>query len=86
MLRRQLLARSLDQRRAELALVDLGGLPLRRVGRRRLVGRCWALRENLTVYDTAYVGVAELLNLVLVTGDARLSQAPGLRCQVEVLS
>jgi predicted nucleic acid-binding protein len=38
------------------------------------------------VYDAAYVAVAELLNLVLVTGDARLSQAPGLRCQVEVLS
>ncbi|MDQ3344098.1 MAG: type II toxin-antitoxin system VapC family toxin [Actinomycetota bacterium] len=85
-LRGQLLARSLDERRAELALADLGELPLRRVGHRRLLRRCWELRENLTVYDAAYVAVAELLNLVLVTGDARLSQAPGLRCQVEVLS
>lgn len=84
-LRRQLLAGDLDARRAELALTDLVDLPVRRVPHRRLLTRCWALRQNLTVYHAAYVALAELLDLVLVTADARLSKAPGLRCEVEVL-
>ena len=85
-LRRQLLLGDLDARRAELALTDLIELPLGRVPHRRLLDRCWQLRHNLTVYDAAYVALAELLDLVLVTGDVRLSKAPGLRCQVEVLT
>ncbi|MBA2575400.1 MAG: type II toxin-antitoxin system VapC family toxin [Euzebyaceae bacterium] len=84
-LRRQLLAGDLDARRAELALTDLVDLPVRRVPHRRLLTRCWALRQNLTVYHAAYVALAELLDLVLLTADARLSKAPGLRCEVEVL-
>lgn len=84
-LRRQQLAGRLDVRCAELALVDLIELPMRRVPHRQLLGRCWELREKLTVYDAAYVALAELLNLVLLTSDARLSKAPGLRCQVELL-
>ena len=65
--------------------MDLSELPIRRVSHRRLLDRCWELRQNLTVYDAAYVALAELLDLVLVTGDLRLSKAPGLRCQVELL-
>ena len=84
-LRRQLLARDLDARRAEQALADLVDLPMRRVPHRRLLRRCWELGENLSVYDAAYVALAELLDVVLVTGDVRLSRATGLRCQVEVL-
>ena len=83
--RRQLLAGSLELRRAELAMADLVDLPLRRVQHRRLLGRCWELRANLTVYDASYVALAELMGLTLVTADARLSKAPGLRCPVEVL-
>ncbi len=86
MFRRQLLVGDLDQRRADLALADLVALPVRRVPHRRLLGRCWQLRQNLTVYDASYVALAELLNLVLVTSDVRLSEAPGLRCQIEVLT
>lgn len=43
------------------------------------------LRENLTVYDAAYVALAELLEVVLLTADARLARAPGLRCQVDLV-
>lgn len=85
-LRRQLLVGGLDTRRAQLALADLVDLPVRRVPHRRLLGRCWELRHNLTVYDAAYVALAELLDLVLVTSDARMSTAPGIGCEVEVLS
>ena len=37
------------------------------------------------MYDAAYVALAELLDVVLVTADARLANAPGLRCEVDVL-
>jgi predicted nucleic acid-binding protein len=84
-IRRQLLAGDLDIRRASLALSDLVDLPVRRVPHRRLLPRCWELRHNLTVYDAAYVVVAELSGAVLVTADARLARAPDLRCEVEVL-
>lgn len=83
--RRQLAVGALDARRAQLALSDLIDLPLRRAPHRPLLRRCWELRENLTVYDAAYVALAELLDVVLVTADARLARAPGLRCQLELL-
>ena len=85
-LRRQLLAGELDSRRAALALQDLADLPVTRVPHRKLIPRCWELRQNLTVYDAAYVAVAELFGTALLTADRRLAKAPGLRCEVEVIS
>jgi len=49
------------------------------------MARCWSLRENLTIYP-CYVALAEELGAVLVTADARVSRAPGLRCQVDLLA
>jgi len=51
-----------------------------------LLRQCWELRNGLTVYDAAYVALAEALGAPLVTADARLARAPGVRCRVEVLS
>lgn len=79
-------ARQVDERRADLALSDLVEMPLRRVPHRHLIGRCWALRANLTVYDAAYIALAELLECALVTADRKLARAPGIRCTVEVLT
>ena len=84
-IRRQLSVGALDARRAELALTDLIDLPLRRAPHRPLLARCWELRANLTVYDAAYVALAELLDVVLLTADARLANAPGLRCKLDLL-
>ncbi len=75
----------LDTRRAELALEDLLALPVRRVPARYLLVRCWELRDNLTVYDAAYVALAETLDVSLLTGDARLAKAPGPHCPIEVM-
>ncbi len=75
----------LDLRRAVLALTDLVEMPLRRAPHRPLLGRCWELRQNLTVYDAAYVALAEVLDVVLLTADARLARAPGPRCEIELL-
>jgi predicted nucleic acid-binding protein len=83
--RRLSLASRLPTRRANLALVDLTDLPLRRAPHRPLLARCWELKDNLTIYDAAYVALAEILEVVLVTADARLFRAPGPRCQMELL-
>jgi predicted nucleic acid-binding protein len=50
-----------------------------------LLDRMWQLRENVTAYDAAYVALAEALDCPVVTADARLSRAPGLRCTVTVV-
>ena len=84
-LRRQQAVGQLDLRRAHLALDDLLDLPIGRVPHAPLLLRCWELRDNLTVYDAAYVALAEALGTVLLTADARLADAPGLRCPVELL-
>ena len=83
--RRKVRAGAMDDRRAALALADLGTLPLRRTPHRPLLARCWELRGNLTIYDAAYVAVAEALGVPLLTGDARLARATGPTCNIEVL-
>jgi predicted nucleic acid-binding protein len=83
--RRLAAAGDLDDRRASLALTDLDALRLERVPHRPLLARCWELRENLTIYDAAYVALAELAEARLLTSDGRLADAPGIRCEVEVL-
>ena len=84
--RRLAAAGNIDERRATLAMADLKALRLHRVPHEPMLGRCWELRANLTVYDAAYVALAELLKATLVTADLRLSEAPGSRCEIEVLS
>jgi len=83
---RRLMARGqLDDRRAQLAMRDLLALRLERVPHGHLLGRCWELRDNLTVYDGAYVALAETLEVTLLTLDSRIKKAAGPRCPIEVL-
>ncbi len=84
--RRLAAAGGLDDRRVVLALADLGALRVERVAHGALLGRCWELRSNLTVYDAAYVALAEALDVSLLTADRRLAEAPGIRCPVELIS
>jgi predicted nucleic acid-binding protein len=84
-LRRQATSGQIDARRAEMALADLSASPLQRAPHLPLLERAWELRENLTIYDAAYVALAEALQVPLLTGDKRLARAPGPRCVVEVL-
>jgi predicted nucleic acid-binding protein len=83
--RRLAVAGDLDDRRAQLAMEDLRALRMERVPHGQLLPRCWELRDNLTVYDAAYVALAEVLDVTLVTADAGLSAASGLRCEIELL-
>lgn len=50
-----------------------------------LLARAWELRHSVTAYDAVYVALAELLDCDLVSADARLAQAHGLRCVVRVV-
>ena len=84
--RRQAAVGELDERRVALALTDLGDLRVRRVPHRALLDRCWELRANVTSYDAVYVALAERLDAVLLTADARLAAAPLVRCEVELLT
>jgi predicted nucleic acid-binding protein len=84
-LRRRWLAGDLTARRFRSAIDDLLALPLVRVPTGPLMLRAYELRANATPYDAAYVALAEGLACALVTADARLARAPGIRCVVEVL-
>lgn len=85
-LRRLALQGNLTPQRSEEALEDLGNIRMTRYAHTAFTGRIWELKHNLTAYDAAYVALAESLAAPLVTLDARLAQAPGLRAPVEVYS
>ena len=82
--------RKLDQsgaipssRSAELPTL-MRGLRIRKYGHDSLIDGIWALRDNVTAYDAAYVTLAQLLKATLVTRDTRLARAPGLDVKVTV--
>lgn len=83
--RRHASAKLMTAKRADAAVADLKDLPLRRAPHTPLLGRIWELHHAVTPYDAAYIALAELLDVVLVTADARLARAPRIRCQVEVM-
>ena len=48
--------------------------------------RMWALRHNLSAYDATYVAFTEMTDATsLLTTDARVASAPGIRCVVQLL-
>lgn len=71
--------------RAEEVIADLADFDLRRHSHVDLLGRTWALRNNLTSYDAMYVALAEALASPLVTCDGPLGSAPGHTVRVEVI-
>jgi predicted nucleic acid-binding protein len=83
-LRRYELDGTLDDDRAELALLDLADVRLERWPHRALLPRIWELRGNLTAYDAAYVALAEALGAPLLTRDRRLAAAPH-QARIEVV-
>lgn len=70
---------------AREALARLRRLPIVRHPLMPLLTRVWELRDNLTPYDAAYVALAERLKLPLLTADAGMAGAPGLRCRVRLV-
>lgn len=68
----------LSEDRAYDVRTDVADLAITRYGHEPLADRVWALRGNLTAYDAVFVALAEVLDIPLVTCDARLGAAPGV--------
>ena len=51
----------------------------------RLAEHAWDLRHTITFYDGLYVALAAVLEVPLLTGDVRLSKAPGLSCAIMLI-
>jgi predicted nucleic acid-binding protein len=76
----------LTEEQGALALDGFLQLTLTRFPADWLRPRMWALRHNLSAYDATYVALAEMTDATaLLTTDARLANAPGLECRIELL-
>lgn len=77
-LRREVLAGRLAERRATEAVSDLRDWPFERLPHRTLLDAAWRLRGHVTAYDALYVAAAQARGAALVTADGPLSRAPAL--------
>ncbi|MFC4948327.1 type II toxin-antitoxin system VapC family toxin [Pseudonocardia sp. GCM10023141] len=85
-LRRRVSGAALEATTAEAALLALNVLVNERYPHGPLAFAAWALRHTITYYDALYVALAARLGIPLLTADARLAKAPGLTCEVELIS
>jgi predicted nucleic acid-binding protein len=83
-LRRLALGGQLSEDRAADARGDFADLTIIRYEHTVVADRIWQLRHSLTAHDAAFVALAELLGVPLVTCDARLADAPGNRAVTEL--
>jgi predicted nucleic acid-binding protein len=81
-LRRAAVAGSISDENASLAHSDFLDMRFTFLPYAPFAERAWELRHTVTTYDAWYVAIAEALEVELLTVDARLSRAPGLRCIV----
>ena len=79
--RRHVAAGLVDARIAEAAHRDLALLVVEYWPYQAVATRCWELRENMTIYDAAYVAVAEATESPLYTLDQRMTTASGPTCR-----
>jgi predicted nucleic acid-binding protein len=84
-LRKRWIAGMVSDQRFAAAIDDLEQLDIDRYPTLRFMRRAFELRANVTVYDSAYVALAEALSSELVTADQRLASASGPRCAIRVL-
>jgi predicted nucleic acid-binding protein len=83
--RRQVAAQRLEPAAAWTALDRWRRLGMTRYPVVGLLDRVWELRENVSAYDASYIALAERLHCSLLTADARLSGAPGIRCSITIV-
>ena len=79
------LAQALDDRQFVTQSLRIPRLPVSRHEWLHVLPRMLELSANMTMYDAAYVALAEAYEVPLITSDTRLSRAPGTRCAFEVL-
>lgn len=84
-LRRYVQSRMISSERASRALEHLSQLDLNRHEHLALLPRIWALRDNFTAYDAAYIALSEALEAPLLTLNARLAGAPGHQARIQLI-
>lgn len=84
-IRRYLQRGDISNQVAESSIGNLIDLEMERHAPFPDIPRIWELRENLTAYDAAYIALAETMQCALLTTDVRLSRAPGIEAEVEVV-
>ena len=82
-LRRAVLLKRLDERRAFSALEDLIDWHVERIPHADLIREAWRHRRNASAYDSFYVALARLYDVPLITADGPLSRTPGLGIVVQ---
>ena len=85
MIRAQYSRGRLDGTAAAQAVADLREWPGERVGNRWLLERAWELRHSIRGCDAFYVALAESMDATLLTLDARLANAHGPTCRIEMV-
>jgi predicted nucleic acid-binding protein len=84
-LRRLTQLKEITAARAQEAFDDYTSLLVERAAHRDLLHRAWQLRDSMTVYDGAYVALAEALDAPLLTCDGKLARAHGHRARIELV-
>lgn len=84
-IRRVTAAREISLAEALVALAAVEALSITRYAHEGLLGRIWGYRHNFSVYDAAYVVLAEILGARLLTLDRRLAAAVRKHTAVELV-
>jgi predicted nucleic acid-binding protein len=82
-LRRLVSTSQVPASRAVVIRANFAGLTIVRYPHGLLLDRMWDLRHNLSACDAAFVALSEVLEVPLVTTDARLAAAPGNDAAIE---
>lgn len=83
-LRKSVRAQTISPMRGREALDDLLDFPLNLYEHQPFINRIWALRNNASAYDAAYIALAELLTAPLITCDSKLASTPGHGATIEL--
>ena len=60
-------------------------LPVQLYPHSALLPRIWELRHNITAHDAAYIALAEVLDVPLLTRDRKLANSTGHHARIEVI-
>jgi predicted nucleic acid-binding protein len=84
-LRGHVLAGKLDSARLDEALDDFASLQIDRYLMTDLLGYMLDMRDNFTVYDAAYLVLADALQVPLLTADEKLAEARRLGIEIRMV-